>query len=553
MGTTLANIHIYTENEIQVCELLSDNKYQVLSISKNWTSILYKGFIEKDPNIVGRRLSKKISVPVLSFMYFDDDLMSLTLFNNGKTSAAYYLRYGYNPSLTKCKNFINDLGFEESDLPRLRKIFKCSDLDKKINMLEEFFGVALYICLDFIEEGTHEFIRKRETTIYDKYIKQQKKLNKIKNFTKAEIVQEIDGKVARIHLSKDSPFISLAKRNKNNIYNTNNVYFYKFVDDTYIPFFSYSDSNSYLKTHEIRGNFFICSHNYEPVDKIKYNYLSYTEKTQEISLVKTFDYPINILNILNNSDILCYNLYHSKSTEEKEKIFRMTQSGKIVWSYIISGRKNTCKILINEDYILAIKKTLTNTNEFVKIDFHGNILSKFDTKYPNDSTTIIYKDEFLYFFDTEYTENEYHDLLIKMNITNSIISKLELPSNLNVYSNSTLYNQQANEIYCSTFDNKIIIVNLDTLEYLVKEYTVNLCLNYIDSKGYIYAQTSSSNIFILNNDLKIVSKHRLKGSAFHYMENKNGVHIITCTGNYGVWGFSEPDCTVRVYKIEFNK
>ncbi len=183
MGTTLSNLHIYDVEPERVKPLLTGG-YTVLGISKGWTSVFSPAFREKGADTLAKKVSKQTGAPVLSFYYFDDDLLALTLFQAGKWSAGYCMQASGAPYLYRCGRFISELGFDPAREGDLRKIFRCSEAGQMVELLEEFFGVALYVDLNFFEEGTDNFIRQRGDEAYRIYSQQMKKADRIKNCTK---------------------------------------------------------------------------------------------------------------------------------------------------------------------------------------------------------------------------------------------------------------------------------------------------------------------------------------------------------------------------------
>jgi hypothetical protein len=185
----MGNLHIYNADSETIKSLINGD-YPVARISDEWTSVLDVGLEAADAE--AKKLSKSLDATVFSFMYFDDDLISLKLFREGKKIAHYEIYYERKPYIKNCGEFLAAARLEASLEGKLRKIFKCEDLGRKVEMLEEFFGVAFYINSEFVKEGREKYRRKRGDTHFLKYEEEQKKIYKIKNKTKAVLTQEID-------------------------------------------------------------------------------------------------------------------------------------------------------------------------------------------------------------------------------------------------------------------------------------------------------------------------------------------------------------------------
>ncbi|MFZ5973995.1 MAG: hypothetical protein ACOYU3_01120, partial [Bacillota bacterium] len=233
MGTSLGNLHVYKGNPDEVKKLLHQGEYMVDEISKEWTSVFCREFRDGATEKVAKKLSKTLVEPILSFQYFDDDFIYLVLFKQGKIIAQYWMGDSGEPYFKNCRSFISELGFDASWEKRLRNIFKCNDLGRKVDMLEEFLGVALYLDIDFLLDGTSSFEHHRDDVLYREYDEQLQKLKRIKNKTKAVMVQEFNGKMARFYAR---PFL-LAEQSDDGVYNHDKCIMYDIKDDKLQPMF----------------------------------------------------------------------------------------------------------------------------------------------------------------------------------------------------------------------------------------------------------------------------------------------------------------------------
>lgn len=228
MGTTLATIHAYKQKLQAVQDILPSAC--VRQISEDWTSVL--DIEPGDSEKLARKLSKALEAPAMAFNCFDDDLISLKLYSQGKLSAQYIMNEGYEPYLKHCDQFVSVLGWDNKLISRLRKIFKCDDLSRKIDMLEEFFGVAFYVHSEFISEGAQAYVKQRGDSLYKAYEIEQKKINRIKNQTTVVLTQEINAKGMPVMNRRD--YFLLAGR-KGDTYDGSECGVYKLDKDQLLP------------------------------------------------------------------------------------------------------------------------------------------------------------------------------------------------------------------------------------------------------------------------------------------------------------------------------
>lgn len=145
MGTTLNSIHIYADF------LPADMERSFRSFSPGWFTCLDD--LSDPPERAcqeARRISKEVPAPVLLFGVYDSDMIWFTFYRNGKVAAKYS-----DDGLTGNKNLYGIpalIGYGDGFRQRLSGILACSDVERKITMLEEYFGVRLLFCPELSEE-----------------------------------------------------------------------------------------------------------------------------------------------------------------------------------------------------------------------------------------------------------------------------------------------------------------------------------------------------------------------------------------------------------------
>ena len=140
MGTKFANLQVYNLQVSEIETLLPGCIAK--RFSNKWTTIVRDdfqiGLIEQEARI----LSKKIDKAVLSVGYYDDDVLALNIFRNGRSVACHISdnAYGYVKKTSNPITFAHELELDETDTECLKWIFKCENLPKKVQLLEMLLG-----------------------------------------------------------------------------------------------------------------------------------------------------------------------------------------------------------------------------------------------------------------------------------------------------------------------------------------------------------------------------------------------------------------------------
>ncbi|MBE6946502.1 MAG: hypothetical protein E7459_10535 [Ruminococcaceae bacterium] len=169
MGTSLSSIHIFGDRSPVGC----GSSFR--SYSPNWLTFV-DDLSEKGPDhadLVARNISKQIDAPVLLFGVFDSEMIWFTFFRNGKMASRYTdEQFISNKRLYDIPAMV---GYEEGYKKRLSTILTCADTERKIDMLEEFFGVCLRYFPE-LSEGAEMLHVQRGDVLYKAYWEEEKKL-----------------------------------------------------------------------------------------------------------------------------------------------------------------------------------------------------------------------------------------------------------------------------------------------------------------------------------------------------------------------------------------
>lgn len=188
MGSTCISIHIYSGQPISALDLRFD------AFSDGWQTCV-EDFAEKDRDWIveaARSLSRQVDAPVLLFSVFDSKSIQFDLYRDGKRTASY-ADYEFLPN-KKLYSIPAMVGYRDDGKRRLSHILACADVEDKIAMLEEYFGVCLIPLADLF--GEPELLhRMRGDTLYRAHMEQEKRLTGKQAPITAELIAQYNGKL----------------------------------------------------------------------------------------------------------------------------------------------------------------------------------------------------------------------------------------------------------------------------------------------------------------------------------------------------------------------
>lgn len=169
MGTTLSSIHIFSDSAPVNCG------FSFQSFSPNWQTCT-DDFSEKEydyPYKAAKIISKSTDAPVLHFEVYDSEMIWFEFLRNGKVVS----RYSDDDLVANKKLFAvpSLVGCGEGQKRRLSSLLSCSDIDFKIEMLEEYLGVCL-LYLPELSDDPKALHRDRSDTLFRKYREEEKAL-----------------------------------------------------------------------------------------------------------------------------------------------------------------------------------------------------------------------------------------------------------------------------------------------------------------------------------------------------------------------------------------
>lgn len=188
MGTSLTSIHIFGNTAPVDCGL------SFRSFSPNWLTCI-DNFSENTPDDshkMAKIVSKQVNAPVLYFGVFDSERIWFCFFHNGRVVS----RYSDDESVSnkKLSEIPSLVGYGDGYQKRLSSILGCSDVDLKIAMLEEYFGVSLLFSPELLDEPDM-FFRERTDKLYRQYQASEKALTGKSAPISLKLIAEYPGKL----------------------------------------------------------------------------------------------------------------------------------------------------------------------------------------------------------------------------------------------------------------------------------------------------------------------------------------------------------------------
>ena len=192
MGTTFTNLQVKIKDHAVLEELLPSELYY-LQTAEEWFTVLEKdGRHDFDRMTrLGRRLSKAAEDPVIVVHYFDDDIFELYLLGRGKILGSYRASTSDN-SCVKSTAFPGALDLSPKEAQAFRYLIK-QELEplESIHWLSRLFGVRLYVDKGLMDEETE--LWHKDTAAVLAEIAAEKKAAKVDNQTDLILLDEVLG------------------------------------------------------------------------------------------------------------------------------------------------------------------------------------------------------------------------------------------------------------------------------------------------------------------------------------------------------------------------
>ena len=542
MGTTFANLNIHRLSINEAIKLIPGCLAR--QFDPEWITITSENFQCGAMDKVSKKISKMIDSPILTTEVFDDDLLILRVFRNGKNTAKHAcgLDLGDIKKLSKPAAFIEELELPENYTEYLKWIFKCEDLGKKIQLLEKTLGIPLWIDYDMISDlyNKYESIH-RDLDYVENYIKENKALEKIKNVTKAKELMELDGKIYQV-LGHNKYLIHRPSSDEN-YHEFREHFVYALSSEGVLePLFDLSAFNVDSFNQHIKASKTVVAM-LENLPIYETNFTLFDLQGTllgEIKLPKEDGYP---LIVFEDGGIIC-------SSQGKEQfIAEYGVDGQKKWELEV-GYLNIEPIYHNGYIYLYYTNFNTNKSELLKINRNGEIVKNVDLKLCGGShwKTLLFDSNGNFYVCLHVKDNEsYYDKLFYIDSYLNIISELTIDAS----SVEGVLDSENNRLYISIFEKELLAVDIEkNLIYVRKKYEGFSRMGLTDKNGRLMMIKGMSTVEVFDPELNIISRHRLKGIIHDKYKNSNGnVCFITSQMPSDAFITDNVKSTLRVYEI----
>ena len=167
MGLTLCSIHILSDEIPRIPEV------DFQSFSKGWCTCTNPGSFEDDFKLA-RKISKKTDKPVLYFYVYDSDIVSFAFLISGRKIVDFSTDSSFIPKgISKIPEIIGDA--QKGSKKKISLILQCSDDERLISLLEEYFGLNLLFDAEYLSESAEIKVKKGDR-LYLEYLEDYKKI-----------------------------------------------------------------------------------------------------------------------------------------------------------------------------------------------------------------------------------------------------------------------------------------------------------------------------------------------------------------------------------------
>lgn len=190
MGTFLGNLQVLSANENDVAALMPKGAI-VEKWSERFVTVLHESFGFGAMDRPAKKLSKQLpQATVLAVGLVDSDAVELSVWREGKRITAMIGEYEGGPSKKgDPKKFCAALDLPEEDVPRLKAVWAKGDAEEQLNLTAALLGAPLYADPRVVPEKQVV----RDTEYVDRWLEERPDPPRVKNRTKAELIQELTG------------------------------------------------------------------------------------------------------------------------------------------------------------------------------------------------------------------------------------------------------------------------------------------------------------------------------------------------------------------------
>lgn len=535
MGTTFANLQIRSQSVTGIEDVLPGSIVRCLS--EGWTTVVNEQFQVGDIEKSAKRLSKTITPGVMSIEYFDDDVFKLSIYRNGKRITRHVAGgdgYGMANKLGKPQLILEHLEFESSEMSYLKAILACGDLGRKLELLQQFLGVRIWIDhLMLLDEPKTDLYYKRDIPSIESYMKETKRA-RVKNQAKANLVQEFEG--ALIAPLGDDKFLigvppydrQLDCYTEELIYNvTSNASIEPMLD---VTSFQYRFANGELRA--AHGN--IC---FMSFTRGKYYVFDYSgTRISETALTGLDFSPINMLE---NGGFI-------GSKDRQLTLGEYDRSLNALWEIPYTGFP-----YYFDNAVYLNKDVSERASELIKINRSGEVaaslLLDFDGYHDHLGKFIFEEGGRVYYVCNATTPGRPLMKIFVLSEQMELIKEMDLDG-WSIH--SMLLDSINHRLLVHLSYTELVVI--DTRSFLVvsrRPLGEDSSLFAVDADGRTVVLTGMSTIEILDAKMQDISRHRLKGRVNHHFISENGnLCFLTSTGGEHDEGGARK-MMIRVYEL----
>ncbi|MFZ5974038.1 MAG: hypothetical protein ACOYU3_01340, partial [Bacillota bacterium] len=256
---------------------------------------------------------------------------------------------------------------------------------------------------------------------------------------------------------------------------------------------------------------------------------------------------IKITAVLDEGDLICCTGYYHGDNEPK--VLRLDSEGNVIWSVPVNGYGFWITPVVHNGFIFLHTRCDETEDDgaLFKLDLCGKIVARKPLPGIKNHSEFIFIDGLIYYLGDYYGQKSIQEVFIKMDESLECIESITLPKEISIYSKAVL-DRKAKVAYYNALDNIIVAIDMKSMEYRAEKLDSQISLHAADGNGFIYGSTIGSTVYVLDTEMKIQSKHRLKGDVYDVCQTSKGMFAVTGS-RWSGWGAPE-NCLVRVYRIE---
>ncbi|MCL2671651.1 MAG: hypothetical protein FWF10_06415, partial [Clostridiales bacterium] len=398
-----------------------------------------------------------------------------------------------------------------------------------------------------------------------RYLAEQKKL-KIKNKTRAVLLQEIETKMNFPDTRNRSVFC-FNQRNESGIYAhhwggelfvradgeltplfTKEVRFYSWLESFIIMDTDRKIAIDFGARYIGPMSATMTIKRFVTIDGKRYDINSHVVRLNSAGdLIGEFNIPEGyyiIQNGIAGEDIFC----RTHNNEGANAIMRL-RSGKVIWEKTVLTCYFYIEPILHQGYIYFSDRR-EDGGTLCKMDLDGNIVASLHLDCIRDESKLFFGEDSIYYMGDVIREDRVYSKLVKLDFNLNYVLHKNLPEDLYFCSIDTL-DETRGMLYCISYiARKTLIINTDTFEYIDKKQSFAVYgLRPAGEKGEYLLFCYLSTLYVMDLDMNLISKHKLKGHIWRIETEGNRIFVITGTGDISCWGAKEDTCYARLYEI----